>query len=533
MPNADVLVEDREKLINELISEIINKRIYPEDHYEITALLESMGWNDRRAVENFGVKDLFELSTELWNIIQKKISSTRITPIEKIDFKDDFIETMRSFLRGAIFAIPMGISVLAMLTLRFSLWSYEYLSLELATSIAIGTILSFMTVGGFTQAIARRGFSYIRQGYYTVARQLTFYFVKLGYIVCFITTGILLVANIFFSVFPTRMLIVIALYYIFLTAIWLSVTIMYILEREITFTGLLIAGIILVYIFFRVLNLNIIISQIIALFIISISGLVIVIYLFSEEERKLEKGIAPVMPRMSIVIYSILPYFTYGFLYFTFLFTDRVIAWSTNDTYMPYFIWFRGAYELGLDFALLTLIIPMGFNEVIVTKLMFDLDENLKSHSLYKTIEMNRKYLNTYIKRFVSAFLVSVISAFFIYWAVSFIDQMNLPQLRTGFLRDYTTRFVFIWALAAYSILSIALMNAVTLFSLSQPERVSHSVFYALIVNILVGFILSRWIYYSFAVFGLLSGSLVFVVQTSYHLVKVFKNLDYYLYAAS
>ena len=77
----------------------------------------------------------------------------------------------------------MAISIAAMLTLKFSLWSYQYLSLEQATSIAIGTILSFVLVGGFTQAIASSGFSLI-QGYYKLARKNTFIFIGIGFVFC-------------------------------------------------------------------------------------------------------------------------------------------------------------------------------------------------------------------------------------------------------------------------------------------------------------------------------------------------------------
>ena len=37
---------------------------------------------------------------------------------------------------------------------------------------------------------------------------------------------------------------------------------------------------------------------------------------------------------------------------------------------MPYVIWFRGQYELGLDFVFLTIIIPMVVCEVVVNRLM-------------------------------------------------------------------------------------------------------------------------------------------------------------------
>ncbi len=89
---------------------------------------------------------------------------------------------------------------------------------------------------------------------------------------------------------------------------------------------------------------------------------------------------------------------------------------------------------------------------------------------------------------------------------------------------------MLIVALVSYAIVCCALMNCVTLFSLSQPEMAGRSVLISLVVNIVVGFLLSRWIDYYFAVFGLLAGSIVFLVTSSRKILQVFKNLDYYLY---
>jgi hypothetical protein len=108
-----------------------------------------MGWTDRRAQEEFGVDDVFALANDLWEMSNNKIKQTPFTPKRKLSIWNNPLEAVRSFLRGTIFALPMALSVMAMLTLKFSLWSYVNLPLKLATSIAIGTVLSFMAVGGF------------------------------------------------------------------------------------------------------------------------------------------------------------------------------------------------------------------------------------------------------------------------------------------------------------------------------------------------------------------------------------------------
>lgn len=525
--------EERRRKYEDLMDEVLQTSMNPIDKYEVAAIIESLGWNDSSASKNFGMESIFELAESLWQSIQQRMASAPYQSAKKKSAASFLDDVIRSFLRGMIFALPMAISVLAMLTLRFSLWSYQYLSTDLATAIALGTILSFMAVGGYTQSIARRGFFYIRQGFYNMSRRVTFYFVRMGFINFILLSIIFILFNIFFEQLTMRLMAVTILYFLFLSINWISVTVMYILQRELTFTGLIAAGIGMVFIMFKIFNLDIIISQIIALIFISISGFTLVIYFFKSAEKKKEKGIAPELPKRSIMLYSVMPYFSYGFLYFTFLFCDRVLAWSTNEAYMPYFIWFRGAYELGLDFALLMLIIPMGFGEVVVNRFMRKLEEIQQNDSYGQFGSLNSNYMKLYSRSMIITTVSSIISGIAIYLIVMAISSGSIVIPNISLTLSETTYFVFVVALAAYGILSIGLANAMVLFSLSQPKMVTRPILIALLCNIAVGFLLSRWFHHSYAVFGLLVGSIVFLVLSCRSVLKVLSNLDYYMYAAT
>lgn len=531
--NLVYLRSNNSQMLESLLDEVLKKHQQPEDRHEITAILESLGWNDQRASETFGVADVFELAEVLWERCRNKVMYTSFSKVDKMSFRELFVLLIRQFLRGVIFAVPMAISVVSMLTLKYSLWSYENLSVELATSIAIGTILSFITVGGFTQAIARRGFFYIIQGYYNMARRITFYFIRLGFLICLlIAVGIFLLNGII-KVFPLDMLIVIILYFFFLNTIWLSVTVMYILKKELLFTGLILLGIGIVYVLFSVLLINIIVAQLIALSLVSIMSMLCVVYLFKRAEKRAEKGISPQLPKMSVTLYSTKAYFIYGSLYFGFLFVDRVIAWSRNDEFMPFLIWFRGEYELGLDFALLVLILPMGISEVFLTKMMMDIQTSQKSYWGDQTGKMNRNYLSFYFRRLIQIIITAVISALLLYWALYWLFS-EVPSLSSKSLFTMTeTHFVFVVAMISYIFVSASLMNAVILFSLSQPDFVVRVIWIAFIVNVVAGFLLSRWVDYYYAVFGLLVGAVVLAWMSSVQVVRVLRKLDYYLYAAS
>lgn len=513
-----------------LINEIREKTVNPEDSYEIAAIIESLGWNDASAAETFGVSDIFELSEIIWEAMNKGSYLEQFASEKSENFMASSILYIKSFLRGSIFALPMAISVVSMLTLRFSLWSYENLSTELATSIAIGTILSFVSVGGFTQIIARRGFYYANQGYYQMAKKITYYFVRLGYVVCFVSLVLLISVNEFFGYLPGKLMIVSTCYYIFLFSNWLIITITYLLKREFTFTGILTIGIFLVFIFFKILKLDIITSQIIALFFTSIMSLILIIYFFNKEERKAEKGLVPSLPRKSVMLYNLAPYFYYGFLYFSFLFIDRVLAWSTDGNYMPYIIWFRGDYELGLDFGLLMLMIPMGLSEVIINSLMDKLETLQRNSYRDDEVDVNRKYVLFYFKGIAAVSISAAVSSILVYAVVLVLNKYSTLLRGSKYMFNHTTYFVFTIALIAYSILSVALSNAIILFSLSQSGFVIKPLKYSIIINIVVGFLATRWFGYYFAVIGLLAGTIFFCIITCRNVLKVLDKLDYYLY---
>jgi len=539
----------------ELINEILVRRAHPEDELEIAATLESMGWNDQLANERFGADDVFMLAEDIWLAIQSKVRYAPAAKIEKIGSLQYLGKVVRSFLRGSIFAWPMAISIAAMLTLRFSLWSYQNFSLQYATSISLGTVLSFMTIGGFTQAIARRGFLYIGQGQYQMARRISYYFVRVGIVTCLVVAVLLGVFSMIFRIYPVNMTIIMILYFLFLSGIWLSVTIMYILQKELAFTGLITAGIAVVYVLFWILKMDIILSQVIALTFVTIASILLARYYFLRAEQKMEKGIAPPLPRLSIIVYTVLPYFIYGFAYFAFLNIDRIIAWSANKStnggqylaalnidvskiftwftdsaYMPYIIWFRGEYELGLDFALLVLILPMGLIEVVINEIMANLVADQKNFMGANAEAMNQIYSRFYRRRLILVTSFVVVDAVALYLAINFLAPLEV--IKDLVFGNAVTYFVFMVAMMAYALLAVALMNSLILFSLSQPKMVYEPMCYGLAVNILVGFVLTRWLDYSLAVVGLLVGAAVFLFLTTRYVIKMLKNLDYYLYSA-
>src|SRR5690606_7693536 len=102
---------EQQQQLHELLREIKSRRVQPEDRYEVAAILESMGWNDERAAKAYGVNDIFELASQLWDMSKSNIIFTPFNRVERMSLMETMYSIVANFLRGAIFALPMAVSV--------------------------------------------------------------------------------------------------------------------------------------------------------------------------------------------------------------------------------------------------------------------------------------------------------------------------------------------------------------------------------------------------------------------------------------
>ena len=519
--------------LNDLLDTVLRRHTQPENVDEMTALLESMGWSDARARLLYGFSDVFELAAALWTLYDDDVQYHSHEELPTSSVPGTLMSYVRQFVRGMIFAFPMLLSIVSMLTLHFSLWSYEYVSEKYATAIAIGTILSFVSVGGFMQSIARRAFFYIFQGYYYMARRATFRFIRVGVTFSLSFSVLLYILDVLFPVLPYGMLTVSIAFYLVLNAIWLSVTTMYILKSEFIFTGLLAFGIGLVYVLFVLFHLNILAAQLMAMVVVAGLSILIVMYLFRRAERREDKGIRAKLPRTGVTVFSVSPYFIYGTLYFLLLFTDRVMAWTTYNPFTTYVIWFRGDYEIGLDFALVMLLVPMGVSEVLVSRMMNAVGFSQRQFRAVESPVMSRSYLRNFWYGYAIMGVVSVLCAIADYFAVQWLVDAHHNTIGKQVIMTPVTNYVFVLGLISYTILGAALLNAVIMFSLSRPDAVIRPLAFGVIANFVAGFLASRWFAYYAAVWGLLVGVTIFLILTTISVRKVLLQMDYHLYLLS
>lgn len=522
---------EREHLLEEVLATIGN----PVDSWAIAATLESMGLRDVDAVERYGAQDLFDLAQDLYERARWRLAarpSVRERPPEVRSWRR-LVRFLRFYLQGVLFALPMAGQIAAVLALNYSLWAYLAFSEEQATVVAIGTILSLIVTGGFTQAISRRGMFYVAQKHYGLAGQVSLRFIGLGNLLITVVGLLVYGLNLLFSFYDQQVILVSLLYYVLLAELWLNSSVLYMLTQRAAILLSTLLGVGVVHLVMTRTDWGIYAAHALGL---TLTNLVIVGYgygLLSRRARRLseeQKRARP--PRLSILLYTTAPYFAYGVLYFGYLYLDRVIGWSVSEGSFPYPFWFHTSYELGVDWALISLILTIALLEYTINEFSAMIIPVQKLFSAFNLEDHNRYFKRFYGRQLVLLLVAACLSIVGTYKAVVALRLFQEVPLIRDFFSSPITFFTFWGAALGYNLLVVGLFNSVFFFSLSRPGPVLRAIVIAMVVNGTIGYGLSRGVAYPWSVVGLMAGSFTFALLTIRSAMRLLDRLDYYYYAA-
>ncbi|MHB1711490.1 MAG: hypothetical protein ACYCV7_08815, partial [Acidimicrobiales bacterium] len=426
----------------------------------------------------------------------------------------------------------MAIMIFAVLFLLFSLWAYYYFTTSRATAIGLGTALSYFIAGGFTQAIGRRGLMYMRQGMFLLCLKVSALFVVAGAIMSLVVA---LFLELFLSLFPVvaasdhSILIV---YYLDLSLLWLGLATLYMLQRELLFSVAIALGIAVVFLCYQVVGWNIIVSQQIGILSAAVFSLLASLFFLVIQHRRHRVPQVPLstkLPRPSLLIASVAPYFLFGLLYFVLIFGDRIMAWTGRMAFRETFFWFRADYEVGSNWALLGLLPALGALEYAIYRFSGHIKARQVLHTLQDVGGFRAWFLRFYVRQLILFAVMGVVGGVIAYFGV----RALLPEVPLiASLFSPISVFVFIFAIIGYLLSFLGLLNVSVFFWLSRPRLAILSVVPAVVVDLGVGFVLSRTIDFYWAVVGFTAGAAVFNVLSFILVLRVLSDLDYYYYSA-
>jgi len=516
--------------LSELYKNITQERGKPLDFWEITALLEVYGIRDIDAQKEYGFENVFEMAKYMMRYRDIQSYPTK-SLVNFEDLPPLFLRMLKNYLRGLAFAMPMFVQIFFTLSIGYAIWSGLEMDKTKATVIAVGTFLALIVTGASAQAIGRKGLFYLKQGEVILAANITKKLLSIGYVFVFGIGFILILFNIFFEIFPTYYFFIMIAFYFLLSILFLNVAIYYMFEEYNTILLFFIVGVLFTYISHSILKVRLPEAQFISLLVLDA---IIVFFTFIKIRNLKRKDLSAEgegTPRASILFYSLIPFYLYGFLYFIFLVTDRMVAWSNYIEAKPYFIWFNVPYELGLDWALIALVLLMGLTEISIHEFMYRINDLVIKYKYHEYQKFNNKIYGFFKKFNLAYLIVSIIIIILTYYAVYLLDRYTDYGFTKDFFKSFTP-FIYWVAAVSYAFMVNGLMNVLFMFSFSRQNFSVKAIFTASIVNLLIGVILSRMFGLEYAIYGLLFGSIVFWAISFYYSVKMFKKLEYYYYSS-
>ena len=516
--------------LSSLYDNITQEKGKPLDFWEVAALLEIYGIRDIDAQNEYGFENVFELAKYLRQYENMKTYPEKaLVEWEKIPIFA--VRVVKNYIRGLAFAMPMFAQIFFTLSIGYALWSSMLMDQETATSIALGTFLALIITGASSQAIGRKGLFYLKQEEFILASNVTSALMKVGFSLVVLVGVTLFLINMIFAVMPVYYFYVLIVFYFLLSFLFLNISVYYMFEEYIKILLFFLFGMALTYIAHAFIHIRLPEAQFVALVITDI-----VLFLFTYRKVKNLKSKNTLsegeeIPRASMLFYSLAIFYLYGFLYFVFLVTDRVVAWSAYVEAKPYFIWFNVPYELGLDWALIVLIFLMGTTEISIHEFMYRINDLVLQYK-YKDYKEFNAEVYLFFKRFNIFYVIfSLIIIFTTFFLTYWLYKSGRYDYLANFFQSFTP-YVFWIAAISYAFMVNGLMNVLFIFSFSRQRFSIKAIGLGVFVNIVVGMILSRLFGLEYAVFGLLVGSIVFWTISFRYTVKMLRKLEFYYYSS-
>ncbi len=480
----------------------------PLDAQDVLIRLESEGVSNA-AARRRGYTDLWEMAQTQFRELAVESSE----PDEPVRRTSGFWE----YLKGIAFAMPMAVSGLAMLFLRYSLWGGD-LPMDVGAAVAVGTVASFVVSGGFVQAMARRGMFYLGTKEPLVCFESTLDWLGMGALALAFTACLALSLNWYIAWLKPEVGLMATAFLLGLGVFWMATGILYMLDRNAEVLGAMLVGLAVVTALHRYMGIPVVMAQIVG--VVAATGTAILAGV-----RRLMKPVSAGQNPMRAealarTVVSAGPYFLYGVLLYTFLFSDRIVAWTAQAG--VHRLMFRSDYETGVNVALFAFVMQVGWVRVSGAAYRASMQEFLGSYRATQVAGFNFAMKRFYWQRLNQFLAIAVVSTAIAYAGCRWFGVFKNP----GIL------LVAVLALIACPLLVWSLWNVNLLFALSRPWAVLGGLGVACLFNLLAGFVLSRVGGYHYSAAGFLLGAAVLALLTTRSSLRTLEQCDYYNFAS-
>lgn len=508
---------------------IVGRARRPVDAWAVAALLESEGLRDVDARERFGVADIFELAT----LVYDRAVLLPVAPVARAsttDARGGLERAATDLGLGALFVLPLIGQVACILFTGYSLWASLHFTPREATIVGVATVASFVGGGGLVTAIGRQGSVYRSQRAYALLRDALTQLVTFG--LAFTVTAVAAVAA-FWAISPVLdgPLFLPGLFYFgALMTLWISMATLFALGSHVVSFALTMTGAFGVAALVQWLGLNVVVAQTLAILVVACVGLM------HASRRMRILAASDVAGKTAIAIPNdthlgmLLPYAAYGVAYFGLLFSDRAIAWTTELQLLPQPVWFHAGYEVAIDWAMCSLLLPMAYIEHAMREFGRRIEKNQREVSASNVGEHRRVMGEFCVRAVVILLVLSVVSVTATYAAgIALAPHVAGMEAVTSL---HVTQRIYWQAAAGYQMLVFGLLGATLLIVLNRILDVVAATVGAFLIAVLVGLAASRLLGAEWASLGLLAGTATLAIQTLRAGLRVVSAIDFFYYAA-
>ena len=529
--------------IKSLIEKTKDKIGKPVSSDVVAATIESLGIREKDTMSDYGFGSIdelaelvfYELTTDAYYIGAKNAKEREVeaTQPKIIQLSDYFWIKTKIFAEyyslGIFHLLPVLIRIAAIILFGYSLWTFIGFNQIQSTAVVLGVIIGLVSTGGYVQVIGRQASFYWNYEDYQMTNKTINYLHKIGMLSIFIVLTAIFFVNFFFHIYPYEILFVVFVYAFLIGMLLLLLAPLHTIKQRWVITLAIFAGTALA-IYLK--ETTILITYATHWIGIGIAIIIAKVFLmvYFHKLTKNKKAISGNKIKVPVILYHNYHYFFYGIFIYIFIFTDRVLAWSSGiNGNLPFLVYFEKNYELGMDLAILVFLLLAGVLEYSIASFtrFIDIGQKITDH---KTPEVfNNQLKKMYWQQVLLLFVTSAAAFVFIYLIINaswgFEGQFKETLLQLSIK-------VCLIGGVGYMLLAWGMLNALYLFTLGQAAKPLKAIVYACLLNIFLGFILSRFFAYEYSVVGMVCGATLFVALTLKANINYFKNLDYYYYAA-
>jgi hypothetical protein len=528
--------------IEQLGLDVYSKIGKPINVNVVRAMLESMSIRIIDAQSDYGMENLQALAQEVFSKItnaeflqrnpnplkvNEQFASTNTSASDYLRVKTRYF--FYYYPLGLFHGVPVFLQILTIVLFGYSLWTYVGFNQLQSTAVVLGVIFGLVGTGGFVQVIGRQVSHYWFNNDFIMARKSTVMVIRDGLTFMGVLSILTIVVNFFANFYPYKFLYIVYAYSFSIGILLLFSAVFHPLKQRWVITVAFVIATAVALLLKLFTSIETYYTHWIGIWTAII---IMVLYLkyFFDKKVKETKSFNRATSKSAVMIYRNYRYFFYGLLFFSFIFLDRILAWSTsNDGVLPYIIYYEKNYEVGMDIAILIFFLLVGVLEYSIASFSTISDMLQKQIAYNRPDLFNSKMFRMYRQHVITLWIAGIVMTVLLYFVIW--SWLGYEKAFDEALDPISIKVSLIGGLG-YVFVAWGMLNSLYLFTLNKPTKPLKAIIWASIINIVVGLLMSRMVSYEYSVVGMLAGSIVYAMLTLNSTIKFFKNLDYYYYAA-